>query len=98
MDDKPKKKRTILEIRASKKTGERFVYTSVPDYTSAQWAEAAGVDVVVVGDSLAMISHGHASTIPATMDMMVLHSQAVRRGAPHTFALGCMPYLSHPGR
>jgi 3-methyl-2-oxobutanoate hydroxymethyltransferase len=95
MDETPKKKRTILEIRASKQTGERFVYTSVPDYTSAQWAETAGVDVVVVGDSLAMISHGHTSTIPATMDMMVLHCQAVRRGAPHTFALGCMPYQSY---
>jgi 3-methyl-2-oxobutanoate hydroxymethyltransferase len=72
-----------------------MVYTSVPDYTSAQWAEAAGVDVCVVGDSLAMIAHGHKSTIPATMDMMVLHAQAVRRGAPNTFVLGCMPYQSY---
>ena len=43
---------------------------SVADYTSAQWAEMAGVDVAVVGDSLAMVAHGHANTIPATMDMM----------------------------
>jgi 3-methyl-2-oxobutanoate hydroxymethyltransferase len=55
----------------------------------------AGVDVAVVGDSLAMVAHGHPSTIPATMDMMILHSQAVRRGAPNTFVLGCMPYQSY---
>ncbi len=90
-----RKKRTITEIRESKRTGEKMVYMSVPDYTSAQWAEMAGVDVAVVGDSLAMIAHGHANTIPATMDMMIMHSQAVRRGAPNTFVLGCMPYQSY---
>ncbi len=90
-----KKKRTITEIRDSKHTGEKMVYSSVPDYTSARWAEMAGVDVCVVGDSLAMVAHGHASTIPATMDMMVMHAQAVRRGAPKTFVLGCMPYQSY---
>ena len=90
-----RRKRTIGEIRESKRTGEKMVYMSVPDYTSAQWAEMAGVDVAVVGDSLAMIAHGHPNTIPATMDMMVLHSQAIRRGAPNTFVLGCMPYQSY---
>lgn len=94
---KPKKseKRTIDEIRRSKATGEKMVYVSVPDYTSAKWAEMAGVDVAVLGDSLAMVAHGHVNTIPATMDMMILHGQAVRRGAPNTFVLGCMPYQSY---
>jgi len=55
----------------------------------------AGVDVAVVGDSLAMIAHGHTNTIPATMDMMVMHAQAIRRGAPNSFVLGCMPYQSY---
>lgn len=90
-----RKKRTITEIRESKKTGEKLVYMSVPDYTSARWAELAGVDVAVVGDSLAMVAHGHSNTIPATMDMMVMHSLAVRRGAANTFVLGCMPYQSY---
>jgi 3-methyl-2-oxobutanoate hydroxymethyltransferase len=90
-----RKKRTIGEIRESKRTGEKMVYMSVPDYTSAKWAEMAGVDVAVVGDSLAMVAHGHPSTIPATMDMMVMHALAVRRGAPNTFVLGCMPYQSY---
>jgi 3-methyl-2-oxobutanoate hydroxymethyltransferase len=93
--DGKREKRSITEIRESKKTGEKMVYMSVPDYTSAQWAEMAGVDVAVLGDSLAMIAHGHRNTIPATMDMMVLHGQAVRRGAPNTFVLGCMPYQSY---
>lgn len=96
MDDATiRTKRTIGEIRDSKRTGERMVYTSVPDYTSARWAEMAGVDVCVVGDSLAMVAHGYKSTIPATMDMMVMHAMAVRRGAPNTFVLGCMPYQSY---
>jgi len=90
-----RKKRTITEIRASKQTGEKMVYMSVPDYTSAQWAEMGGVDVAVLGDSLAMISHGHNNTIPATMEEMVLHAMAVRRGAPNTFVLGCMPYQNY---
>jgi 3-methyl-2-oxobutanoate hydroxymethyltransferase len=90
-----REKRTITEIRESKHTGEKMVYMSVPDYTSAQWAEMAGVDVAVLGDSLAMIAHGHRNTVPATMDMMVMHGQAVRRGAPNTFVLGCMPYQSY---
>ena len=94
-DPTPRKKRTLGEIRESKRSGEKMVYTSVPDYTSARWAEAAGVDVAVVGDSLAMVAHGHSNTIPASMDMMVMHAAAVRRGAPNTFVLGCMPYQSY---
>jgi 3-methyl-2-oxobutanoate hydroxymethyltransferase len=90
-----RQKRTIAEIRHSKRTGEKMVYTSVLDYVSAKWAEEASVDVCVVGDSLAMTAHGHTNTIPATMDMMILHAQAVRRGAPRTFVLGCMPYQSY---
>jgi 3-methyl-2-oxobutanoate hydroxymethyltransferase len=88
-------KRGVSEIRESKRTKEKMVYMSVPDYTSAKWAELAGVDVAVIGDSLAMVAHGHPSTIPATMDMMILHAHAVRRGAPNTFTLGCMPYQSY---
>lgn len=89
------KKRTIPEILGSKRSGEKMVYMSVPDYTSARWAEMAGIDVAVAGDSLSMIAHGHPTTIAATMEMMVMHSAAIRRGAPNTFLLGCMPYQSY---
>ena len=54
-DKEEKKKRTITDIRESKKTGEKMVYMSVPDYTSAQWAELAGVDVAVVGDNRKLV-------------------------------------------
>ena len=94
-DPAQRKKRTLMEILDSKKSGEKMVYMSVPDYTSARWAEMAGVDVAVAGDSLSMIAHGHPNTIPATMDMMVMHTAAIRRGAPNTFVLGCMPYQSY---
>ena len=89
-----REKRTITEIRESKRTGEKMVYMSVRDYTSAKWAEMAGVDVAVVGDRVAMVAHGHPNTIPASMDMMIMHAQAVRRGAPDTFSLGS-PYQSY---
>jgi len=49
----------------------------------------------VIGDSLAMIAHGHSNTIPASMDMMVMHAAGIRRGAPNTFLLGCMQYQSY---
>ena len=91
----PRKKRTLQEILDAKRSGEKMVYMSVPDYTSARWAEMAGVDVAVAGDSLSMIAHGHANTIPATMDMMLMHAAGIRRGAPNTFVLGCMPYQSY---
>src|SRR5258705_11022849 len=84
-----KKKRTIQEIRDSKHTGEKMVYMSVPEYTAARWAEMAGVDVAGGGDSLAMIAHGHPKTIPAPMDMMGMHAQAIPRRSPHTFVPGC---------
>ena len=90
-DKEEKKKRTITDIRESKKTGEKMVYMSVPDYTSAQWAEMAGVDVAVVGDSLAMIAHGHPNTIPATMDMMVLHSRKLRQSSNGVHWLDAFP-------
>src|SRR5258707_7015762 len=77
-----REKRTITEIRESKRTGEKMVYMSVPDYTSSQWAEMAGVDVAVLGASLAMIAHGHRNKVPATMDMMIIHAQAFGRGSP----------------
>jgi len=85
----------INDIMESKKTGEKLVFMSVPDYTSARWAEMGGIDVAVVGDSLAMVAHGYPNTIPATMDMMTMHALAVRKGAPNTFVLGCMPYQTY---
>ena len=75
----------IQYIRDTKNTKEKLVYVSVTDYTSAKWAEMAGADVAVVGDSLAMTAHGYSNTIPATMDMMILHAMAKKKGSPILF-------------
>ena len=86
------KKRTHQKILESKRSGEKMIYMSVPDYTSARWAEMAGVDVAVAGYSLSVIAHGHASTFAATMTM---NSPASHRGASNTFLLACLPGQSY---
>lgn len=64
---------------------------SIPDYPSAVWAERAGIDIAAVGDSLGMVSYGFPNTLPVTVDMMIAHAQAVRRGAPNCMILVAMP-------
>ena len=65
------------------------------DYPTAYFQEQAGMDMILVGDSLAMTVLGHDSTLPATMDDMIRHTQAVRRGAPNVWLIGDMPYMSY---
>jgi 3-methyl-2-oxobutanoate hydroxymethyltransferase len=65
------------------------------DYPTAYLMEQAGLDMLLVGDSLAMTMLGYETTLPATMDDMIRHSAAVRRGAPTTFIIGDMPYMSY---
>jgi len=84
----------VPALLASKRSGRKVVMLSVPDYPHAIWAERAGVDMVVVGDSLGMTVYGHANTLPVTIDDMIRHTAAVRRGAPDTFCLAAMPYGS----
>ncbi|MBP1763435.1 MAG: panB 3 [Firmicutes bacterium] len=75
--------------------GEKIVYLTAYDYLTAKMVEKAGIDMILVGDSLGMVSLGYDTTFPVTMDDMVRHCQAVRRGAPNTFIVGDMPYLSY---
>jgi 3-methyl-2-oxobutanoate hydroxymethyltransferase len=65
------------------------------DYTSARIVAASNVDCILVGDSLAMTMHGHETTLAATPELMSLHVEAVRRGAPNKFIIGDMPFLAH---
>jgi 3-methyl-2-oxobutanoate hydroxymethyltransferase len=65
------------------------------DYPTAYFQEQAGLDMILVGDSLAMTMLGYDSTLPATMDDMIRHTQAVRRGAPNVWLIGDMPYMSY---
>jgi 3-methyl-2-oxobutanoate hydroxymethyltransferase len=90
-----RKKLTIPDLAARKRAGEKVVMASIPDYPSAVWAERAGIDIAAVGDSLGMVSYGYANTLPVTIDMMIAHAQAVRRGAPNCMILVAMTYGSY---
>lgn len=89
-----KKKLTISQIRKMKKEGEKLVMVTSYDAAMARLAEAAGVDLILVGDSVGPTMLGYPDTVNVTMDQMVHHTAAVRRGAPNTFIVGDMPFLS----
>lgn len=89
------KKTTILNIQQKKARGEPISMVTAYDYPSALLAERAGIDILLVGDSLAMVVLGHESTVPATMDVMLHHCQAVARGAKTPFLIGDMPFGSY---
>ena len=86
---------TIPELALRKKAGAKVVMASIPDYPSAVWAERAGIDIAGVGDSLGMVSYGFPNTLPVTIDMMIAHALAVRRGAPNCLILVAMTYGSY---
>jgi 3-methyl-2-oxobutanoate hydroxymethyltransferase len=88
-------KKTVLNFAGMKKRGEKITYLTCYDYPMACLCEKAGFDMLLVGDSLGMIVYGYQGTIPVTMEQMIVHSQAVRRGAPNTFIIGDMPFLSY---
>ncbi len=86
---------TIADLVEAKRAGRRFAAVSCYDYTTARLVAAAGVEVILVGDSAAEIVLGHDSTLPATMDFMVTITAAVRRGAPDVCLVADMPFLSY---
>ncbi|MFU8795758.1 MAG: 3-methyl-2-oxobutanoate hydroxymethyltransferase [Dehalococcoidia bacterium] len=88
-------KKSALDFIEMKRKGEKITFLTAYDYPMASFCEKAGMDMVLVGDSAAMVVHGLPGTVPMTMDQMILHSQAVRRGAPNTFVIGDMPFLSY---
>lgn len=89
------KKKMIHDFYAMKQRGEKITFLTAYDYPTAQFAEAAGLDMLLVGDSLGMCVYGYKGTIPVTMEQMIYHSDAVRRGAPNTFVIGDMPFMSY---
>jgi 3-methyl-2-oxobutanoate hydroxymethyltransferase len=89
------KKLMIQDLYRMKKEGEKITWLTCYDYPTAQFEEAAGVDMILVGDSLGMCVYGYTSTVPVTMDQCIFHCQAVRRGAPNTFVMGDMPFMSY---
>ncbi len=88
-------KLTIPDLWAMAEAGTPLSMITCYDYPSARLIDAAGVDIVLVGDSVAMTVLGCPNTLPATMDMMVVFAGAVARGCQRAFVLGDMPYMSY---
>ncbi len=78
-----------------KQNSEKIVMLTAYDYPSAKLAEQGGVDIILVGDSLGMVVLGYDSTIPVTMEDMIHHTKAVKRGAQNTFIMVDLPFLSY---
>ncbi|MGI6783167.1 MAG: 3-methyl-2-oxobutanoate hydroxymethyltransferase [Aminivibrio sp.] len=89
------KKKGRLDFVNMKKNGEQVTWVTAYDFPMASFVEAAGIDMILVGDSLGMITLGYDSTIPVTMEDCISHCKAVRRGAPNTFVMGDMPFGSY---
>ena len=90
-----KKKLMIHDFYRMKKEGEKVSWLTSYDFPTAQFAEAADMDMLLVGDSLGMCVYGYSGTVPVTMDQCIVHCEAVRRGAPNTFIIGDMPFMSY---
>ena len=86
-------KPTVLELR--RKKGARLAMLTAYDFPSARLVTEAGIDLILVGDSLGMVVLGYGSTLPVTMDDMVHHTKATRRGAPEAFVIADLPFLSY---
>jgi 3-methyl-2-oxobutanoate hydroxymethyltransferase len=90
------RKKVTLPMLFKKMTdGEPITMLTCYDYPTAYFQEQAGIDMVLVGDSLGMTMLGYESTLPVTMDDMIRHAQAVRRGTPNAWLIGDMPYMSY---
>lgn len=90
-----KKKMNVFDFYQKKNAGEKITWLTAYDFPTAQFMEAAGIDMILVGDSLGMCVYGYNGTVAVSMDQCIVHCEAVRRGAPNTFVVGDMPFLSY---
>ncbi len=86
---------TLRTLRKKKDSGEKITMVSTYDYLSAKLCQEAGIDSILVGDSLGMVFQGLDTTLPVTLEEMIYHAKAVRRGAPDLFLVVDMPFLSY---
>jgi 3-methyl-2-oxobutanoate hydroxymethyltransferase len=89
------KKKTVLDFFKMKEAGEKFTELALYDFTMATLAEQAGLEMILVGDSMGNVVYGYDGTVPVTMEQMIYHAQAVRKGARNTFVVGDLPFLSY---
>jgi 3-methyl-2-oxobutanoate hydroxymethyltransferase len=92
---KTRKKVTIFDLQKKKQQSRPITMITAYDYSSALLSDQAEIDVILVGDSLAMVMLGLDNTLPVTMDQMVYHCSAVARGARNAFLVGDMPFMSY---
>jgi len=90
-----RKKISINDLYKKKSDGEKVSWLTCYDFPTAQFQETAGIEMILVGDSMGMCIYGYPSTVPVTMDQCIVHSEAVRRGAPTAFVIGDMPFMSY---
>ncbi|MEM2025001.1 MAG: 3-methyl-2-oxobutanoate hydroxymethyltransferase [Desulfurococcaceae archaeon] len=88
------KKITVRDI-IKLKGHEKIAMITAYDYTTAKLVDGAGVDIILVGDSVGMVVHGYQSTHPVTMEMMLLHTSSVARSSPRALIVGDMPFMSY---
>ena len=89
------KKRSVLDLYKMRDAGEKIAWITAYDAPTASLAEQAGMDMLLVGDSVGMCIYGFSGTNEMTMPIMLAHTAAVRRAAPNTFVIGDMPFLSY---
>lgn len=92
---KTQKKVTTHDFRVKKQRGERITMLTAYDYATALALDQAGIDAILVGDSLGMVVLGYENTLPVTMEDMLHHCKAVSRGARRAFLVGDMPFMSY---
>ncbi len=88
-------KKSVLDLYKMKESGEKACWITAYDAPTASLAEQAGIDMLLVGDSVGMCVYGYSGTNEMTMPIMLAHTAGVRRGAPKTFVIGDMPFLSY---
>jgi 3-methyl-2-oxobutanoate hydroxymethyltransferase len=87
-------KKTVLTLGTKKARGEKITAVTAYDFPTARLASDAGIDLILVGDSLGMVLQGHANTLKVTMDEMVYHTSLVARAQPRSLVVSDMPYQS----
>ena len=90
-----RKKITISDLMAKKEKGSKITMLTAYDYPTAQMVDKAGIDTILVGDSLGMVVLGYTSTVPVSMEEMIHHTKAVTRGTAYAFVIGDMPFMSY---